>query len=264
VTRQPSSWRVMLLIAVGVGATAVVFSLPPIPQDAAYHQFADRRPMLGLPNALNVLSNFPFVVVGILGLARVARAGAGWERLAFLVLFASVALTGVGSAYYHLAPSTATLFWDRLPMTVAFASLTALTLGERVSPRAGPWLLAVFVVIAVTSVMSWQRGELAGAGDLRLYILVQFLPLVLIPLALVLFPARSLRAWDLVGVLGWYALAKLFEALDRPIFALGGIVSGHTLKHLAAATAAAWLLRLVSGRAPRVSGSSAGARPGGC
>src|SRR2546428_323452 len=168
VTRHPSSWRVMLLIAVGVGATAVVFSLPPIPQDAAYHQFADRRPMLGLPNALNVLSNFPFVVVGIIGLARVARAGDGYERLALLVIIASLALTGVGSAYYHLAPSTATLFWDRLPMTVAFASLTALTLGERVSPRAGPWLLTVLVVIGVTSVVSWQRGELAEAGDLRL------------------------------------------------------------------------------------------------
>src|SRR5438132_1136255 len=225
-------------------ATAVVFSLPPISQDVAYHQFADRRQMLGIPNALNVLSNVPFAVIGILGLTRVARAGAGWERLAFLVLFASVVLTGVGSVYYHLAPRTATLFWDRLPMTVAFASLTALTLGERVSPRAGPWLLAVLVVIGVTSVVSWQRGELAGAGDLRLYILVQFLPMVLIPLALVLFPARALRARDLLGVLGWYVLAKLFEALDAPIFALAGVVSGHTLKHLAAATATAWLLRV--------------------
>src|SRR3989442_7219086 len=219
--------------------------------------------MLGVPNALNVLSNVPFAVVGILGLTRVARAGAGWERLAFLVLFTSVVLAGVGSAYSHLAPSTAPLFWARLPMTVAFASLTALTLGERVSPRAGPWLLAVFVVIAVTSVMSWQRGELAGAGDLRLYILVQFLPLVLIPLSLALFPARSLRAWDLVGVLGWYALAKLFQALDRPIFALGGIVSRPTLKHPPAAAAAPGVLRLGAGRAPRVAGGSAGARAGG-
>lgn len=243
-TWAPYSWRVTLLIAVGVGATAVAFSLPPISQDVAYHQFADRRHMLGIPNALNVLSNLPLAVVGIRGVARLARAGAGWERLAFLVLFTSVALTGVGSAYYHLAPSTATLFWDRLPMTAAFASLTALALGERVSPRAGPWLLAVLVVIGVASVVSWRRGELAGAGDLRLYILVQFLPMVLIPLALALFPARWLRARDLLGVLGWYALSKLFEALDAPIFALAGIVSGHTLKHLAAATATAWLLRV--------------------
>ena len=43
-----------------------------------------------------------------------------------------------------------------------------------------------------------------------------------------------------------YALAKTFEALDPQIFALGGVVSGHTLKHLAAAAAAAWLLRVAS------------------
>jgi len=245
VTGLAHSWRATLLIAVAAAATAVALSIPPIPQDPAYHLFADRRRMLGVPNALNVLSNVGFIVVGSLGLARVARAGVGWERLAFLVLFTSVALTGAGSAYYHLAPSTATLFWDRLPMTVAFASLTALTLGERVSPRAGPWLLAGFVVIGAASVVSWRVGESAGAGDLRPYGLVQALPIVLIPLALALFRERWLRARDLLSVLGWYALAKLFEALDAPIFALAAIVSGHTLKHLAAATATARLLRVV-------------------
>jgi hypothetical protein len=253
VTGRPYAWRVTLLIAVGAAATAVVFSLPPIRQDASYHEFADRRPLLGIPNAFDVLSNLPFAVIGILGLAGVTRAGERWAQPAFLLLFTGVTLTSIGSAYYHLAPSTATLFWDRLPMTLAFTSLLALTLGERVSARAGPWLLTALVTIGLASVASWELGERAGAGDLRLYALVQFLPMVLIPLALVLFPARWLRARDLVGALGWYALSKVFEALDRPIFALGGIVSGHTLKHLAAATATAWLLRLVSGSAPRAS-----------
>ena len=31
--------------------------------------------------------------------------------------------------------------------------------------------------------------------------------------------------------MGWYLLAKLLETFDKPIFALGDIVSGHTLKH---------------------------------
>jgi hypothetical protein len=251
VTRRPDAWRVTLLIAVGAAATVVVLSLPPIRQDAAYHAFADRRLVLGIPNALDVLSNLPFAVIGILGLARVTRVGARWARSAFVVLFTSVTLVSIGSAYYHLAPSTATLFWDRLPMALAFMALLALTLGERLSARAGPWLLAALATTGVASIASWRVGERAGAGDLRLYALVQFLPMVLIPLALVLFPTRWLRTPDLVGVLGWYALSKLFEALDRPIFALGGIVSGHTLKHVAAATAAAWLLRLLSGGTPR-------------
>jgi hypothetical protein len=83
-----------------------------------------------------------------------------------------------------------------------------------------------------------------GAGDLRLYALVQFFPMLAIPLALALYPRRWLRGADLLIAVGVYALAKVFEALDAPIFALGGAVSGHTLKHLTAAGAAAWLLRI--------------------
>jgi ceramidase len=236
--------RVCALLALGVIAAAGAFALPRIPQDPAYHAFADERDVLGIPNALNVLSNLPLVVVGIIGLAAVARVRAGWERAAFRVLFASLTLTGVGSAYYHAAPTTATLFWDRLPMAAAFMALFALTLGERVSPRSGPWLLPIAIMVGVASVVVWRLGESAGAGDLRFYGLVQCLPAVLIPLALVLFPAHGLRTSALLAAIGWYAVAKLCEALDRPIFAVGGIVSGHTLKHLAAAMAAAWLLRV--------------------
>jgi len=42
-----------------------------------------------------------------------------------------------------------------------------------------------------------------------------------------------------------YAVAKGFELADRPIFALGEIVSGHTLKHLVAAIALAFLAAMV-------------------
>jgi hypothetical protein len=245
-TPRAFAWRVSALVALGAVATAGAFALPRIPQDPGYHAFADERDVLGIPNALNVLSNLPLAVVGIIGLAAVARVRAGWERAAFGVLFAGLMLTGVGSAYYHAAPTTATLFWDRLPMAAAFMALFALTLGDRVSPRSGPWLLPIAIIVGVGSVVVWRLGESAGAGDLRLYGLVQFLPVVVIPLTLGLFPARWLGTADLLVVLGWYALAKLFEALDRPIFAVGGVVSGHTLKHLAAAMAAAWLLHVVA------------------
>ena len=243
---RTSAWRVALLVAVSVVAAGVACALPPVAQDPAYHDFADRRRIWGVPNALNVLSNAPFVIVGGLGLRRVLRRtrGAAWERAAFLILFGGVALTGAGSAWYHLAPTTATLFWDRLPMTLAFMPLLALTLGERLAPRAGPWLLPLCLAAGVGSVVHWRLGEAAGAGDLRLYALVQFFPMLAIPLALVLFPRRWIRGADLLVAVGWYALSKVFEALDAPIFALGGVVSGHTLKHLAAAAAAAWLLRV--------------------
>ena len=233
-------------MAVAVVAAGVALRLPPIPQDPAYHAFADRRTLLGIPNALNVLSNLPFVAVGFVGLRLVvgATGGAAWERAAFLVLFAGVLLTGAGSGYYHLAPSTPALFWDRLPMTLAFMSLCALTLGERVGARAGPWLLPLFLAAGLGSVVSWRSSELGGTGDLRLYGLVQFMPMVLMPLALLFYPRRWIPGADLAAVVGWYALSKVFEALDAAIFAWGGLVSGHTLKHLGAGTATYWILRV--------------------
>ena len=239
------AWRVALLVAAAVAATAVAFALPPVAQDPAYHDFADRRRIWGVPNALNVLSNLPFTVVGALGVSVAWRGGgAARGRGAAPALFGGVGLTGFGSAWYHLAPTTATLFWDRLPMTLAFMALLALTLGERVSARAGPWLLLLCLGAGVGSVTHWQLGERAGAGDLRLYALVQFFPVLAIPLALALYPRRWIRGADLLVAVGWYALSKILEALDAPIFALGGAVSGHTLKHLAAASAGAWLLRI--------------------
>ncbi len=239
-------WRLAALVAVAVAAAGVVLRLPPIHQDPAYHAFADRRSLLGLPNALNVLSNLPFIASGVMGLRLVlgAKGGPVWERAAFLALFASVLLTGAGSGYYHLAPSTPALFWDRLPMTLAFMSLCALTLGERVSPRAGPWLLPLCLAAGLGAVGSWRSSELAGAGDLRPYGLVQFVPMALIPLALLFYPRRWIRGADLAAVVGWYALSKAFEAFDAAIFAWGRLVSGHTLKHLAAGTATYWLLRV--------------------
>ena len=51
----------------------------------------------------------------------------------YLTLFEGVALTALGSGYYHLAPDNARLVWDRLPMTIGFMGLLAAVLAERVS-----------------------------------------------------------------------------------------------------------------------------------
>jgi len=65
-----------------------------------------------------------------------------------------------------------------------------------------------------------------------------------------LLPARYTRSWDL-GVAGsFYLLAKILETADRQVFSLGHLVSGHTLKHLAAAAAGFWILRMMEKRRP--------------
>ena len=86
-------------------------------------------------------------------------------------------------------------------------------------------------------------------GDLRPYGLVQFGSMVLVPLILVLFPARYTGTAYLWLSLGWYALAKVFEYFDHGLLALTG-VSGHTWKHLASAASAYWILRMLARRRP--------------
>jgi hypothetical protein len=248
-------WLLVVLVLLMVGFTALV---PPVPQDPAYHAFADRRPAGRVPNALNVLSNLPFVVVGLLGLRfllRDRRAGRSpafapaEDRRPYWPLFLGVGLTGVGSAYYHWRPDTATLFWDRLPMTIGFMALLASVVGERVSRRAGAWLLWPLVIAGAASILYWQLGEQRGAGDLRPYGLVQFGSLVLVPLILAFFPARYTGTRALVVAIGWYGLAKIFEHADHGLLALTG-VSGHTWKHLASAAGAYWVLRMLQRRRP--------------
>lgn len=250
-----SSWKGLLLlglVALAVGGAAL---LDPIPQDPAYHSFADRRSMFAIPNAVNVLSNLLFLWVGVSGLRKLQKQQLQLDielRPAAFFFFLGVGFTAFGSAYYHLAPDNVTLVWDRLPMTLAFMSLVALVVGEHVGLRLGRALLWPLLAIGVASVLWWAWTESAGAGDLRPYALVQFLPMLLLPLVLLLYRSRWTRSGALWQVGGWYLLAKLFEYFDQPIFSLSGL-SGHTFKHLAAAAGAWCLLRMlqVRGRDPR-------------
>jgi len=246
-------------IALALAATAWGIFAPPVLQSQDYHRFADARAFAGLANAADTLSNLAFVFVGVLGLAFLWREHASGSRVRFAtpreivpywVFFAGVALTSAGSAWYHLAPDDARLVWDRLPMTVGFMALLAAIVAERVSVTAGIVLLPALLVLGAGSLAYWYAGELGGAGDLRPYALVQFVPAALIPLMLWLFPARYTHGAYVVGVIAIYGAAKLFEALDAPIYSVGHLLSGHTLKHLTAALAAWWLLRGLDARRP--------------
>jgi len=229
----------------------------PIPQDPAYHHFTDVRTLLGVPNFWNVASNLPFVLVGILGVRWVLRAMPDLSpalQPAYLVLFLAVGLVGLGSAWYHLQPSNDALLWDRLPMTLAFTALFAIILGEHVALRLGSRLLWPMLVAGVASVLYWHATERAGVGDLRPYALVQFLPVLLIPMILVLYPQPgSTRLWLALAA---YVIAKLLEQFDAQVFAaLANTISGHSLKHVVAALGMFALLAGLQRRAPHRSSS---------
>jgi hypothetical protein len=231
----------------------VFFLLPRIPQPLVYHLFADQRSFLGIPNFANVVSNLPFAVIGVWGLLFLLRSNSTEhfhdqrERWPYLFVFVGLLLTAFGSSYYHFDPNNARLVWDRLPMTIAFMSMVAAVIVERISLRVGLWLLPLLLLTGLGSVLQWYVSELRGDGDLRFYAAVQVYSALVLLLALLL-PVRYTRGSDLAVVVGFYVLAKALEILDRPIFAAGHVVSGHTLKHLAAAAAGYYILRMVHNR----------------
>jgi hypothetical protein len=239
--------RHLLLGGVTIAAIAAAFWLDPIPQDPGYHEFADDRALFGIQNFWNVATNLPFLIIGMLGLAWQSRLKWGPLRPAYIVLSIGVALVGFGSAYYHWAPSTPTLVWDRLPMTVAFMALFAAVIQDRVSESLGRALLWPLIAAGAATIAWWYWSELGGRGDLRPYAIVQFLPMLLIPLMLLLFRGKALRDAWLWATLAAYALAKAAEYFDAAIYATTGALSGHSLKHLLAALAVWWAIRAFVG-----------------
>jgi Ceramidase len=233
------STSVAVMGALTVASLCVLLLLPPVPQDQSYHQFADQRTILGMPNFWNVVSNFPFVAVGATGLRRFR------DNPATVVLFTGILLTGFGSSYYHWDPNDGTLFWDRLPMTLCFMAILAVAIEERVNARAGAALLWPLIAIGVFSLLLWRWTD-----DLRLYIWVQFSPCLALPLLFLLFPPKytGTSYWLIAGAL--YALAKVLEFFDGVVYSTGLILSGHTLKHLVAAAACFAILRYFQTRQP--------------
>jgi hypothetical protein len=246
---------VLALAAFGWGIFA-----PPLQQSQAYHLFADARAFLGVPNAWDTLSNLAFLVVGVMGLAFLwrERATGSGERFAvpremrpWWVFFAGVALTSAGSAWYHLAPDDARLVWDRLPMTIAFMSLVAAVVSERISVRFGSALLWPLVLLGLASVAYWRWSALAGFENLRPYLAVQFGSIAVVLAVSILYRSRYTHGGVIFALAAAYGVAKVVEVYDREIFAFGQWASGHTLKHLAAAAGVYLLLRSLRRRTRR-------------
>jgi hypothetical protein len=248
------SWRSRrtanrILIAL-TALLAVVLGLQgPIPQWADYHAFADTRSWLGIPNAANVLSNLPFALVGLWGLRAFAAPGpATPARAAWIGLSVALICTAAGSAYYHWAPGNGPLVFDRIPIAWACVAIVAAFLADRGLPRwATPGALAIGALAAAAVVLHWYWSEQQDAGDLRLYLFVQMLPMLLVPVALLIGMRPTERgaavdsAWW--AVLACYLAAKVAESLDAQLLQALGVLSGHALKHLLAALGAALLLR---------------------
>ena len=253
-------YRIAVLVAIIVAAVAYTASLPPIAQDANYHVFADHRTFFGIPNFLDVASNAPFLFVGLWGLLvtfnRRTACRTVSERWPYAVFFIGVTLTFIGSSYYHLHPDNARLVWDRLPMTLGFTGILSAVLAERVSLTAGLVASPLLVSAGIASVGYWHL-----TGDLRPYSLVQFGSLLIVLVTFLLFRSRYTRQnWFWVA-LAAYMIAKAFETFDRAIYTGLRLLSGHTLKHLAAAAAAYAILQMLRQRSITNAASRSGRGP---
>ncbi|KAL9297924.1 hypothetical protein ACSQ67_023820 [Phaseolus vulgaris] len=253
---------------------------PAIHQSQDYHNFADHRKFFGIPNALNVISNFPFLVIGLVGLVLCHRGnyfslslqGEIWGWTCFYVGVAAVA---VGSSYYHLKPDDARLVWDRLPMTVAFTSIIAIFIIERIDEWKGTVSIIPLLLAGIISIVYWRQAYclfnssecqklsfvifdviiplfdfyLRFFDDLRPYALVQFVPCIAIPLMAILLPPMYTHSTYWLWAAGSYLLAKVLEATDEVVYEwTHHIVSGHTLKHLAAAMVPVFLTFMLAKR----------------
>jgi len=213
-----------------------MFFIEPIAQNTQYHQFSDQQLLFGIPNFWNVVSNIGFVLVGILGVYLLAIKKSACilqqVRQFYVVLFLGVTLVGLGSAYYHIRPDNMTLVWDRLPMTVSFMAFFSIVIAEFISVKLGRVFFVPLLLAGFASIGFWFYGELNGTGDLRPYVLVQFLPIILTPVILIFFHS----SFDKTAANWWlllsYIIAKLFEYFDAEVFEILGFISGHSLKHL--------------------------------
>jgi hypothetical protein len=237
-TRDRQIIWLSVLLLLSVGALMLV---PPIHQAQDYHDFADRRGLFGIPHFLNIASNLPFLLAGAAGVRLCLRNTAMTAPLSWLCFFGAFALVGFGSSYYHGAPADATLVWDRLPMTLAFMSLVSAVLNHTLFPGTERRLLPPLLALGVLSVLYWRYS-----GDLRPYAWVQFAPLLSIAFLMKFHGFRGLRHGWMYAAFAAYVLAKVFEALDLPIYEFTReTLSGHTLKHLSASASGWFLYRML-------------------
>lgn len=239
----------VLLFAIGAALQFVW----PLSQPASYHHFADERSLGILPNASDVLSNLVILAAGLLNLGWVIRHASRQPSQfpGMLVAAPGLILTSFGSAYYHAAPSDATLVWDRFPMTIVFAGILAMLWTSVTRQRVGWVQMLILVVVSVGTVGYWLAFD-----SLWPYAILQFGGLAVVVGMTVARQVDALFAWWMVIV--FYALAKVFETFDWQVWALSGhLFAGHALKHVASGIAGAALL-LVANALQRSGAHAAG------
>ncbi len=247
-----SNYRYPIIACVFILFVAALAFYGPIPQDVTYHNYADQRTLFGIPNFWDVVSNIPFLFIGIWGLRESLK---NWSKrpgtvakLIPVILSCAIFTACFGSAQYHLAPDNLSLAWDRLPMTLMFMPIFSLLIYDFIGRKQGEYAFYTLLPLGIFSVFYWRYTESIGAGDLRLYAFVQFFPMLIAPFILWLFPKKKTYVKYILYILFWYCMAKICEHFDHEVYALTAeIWSGHTIKHLLSAISLVYVVKLFKG-----------------
>jgi hypothetical protein len=236
-----ASTFIFILGLIGVGR---------LEQPQWYHDFSDARTIFGIPNAFDVLSNIALLIPGAFGIALVKdmkRIEKGYrdpfELTMLTTLFSGIILIFFGSMWYHLSPDDDTMVWDRLPMTIVFASLTSLVISDRWSVEIAKKVHWPLVAIGISSILLWHF-----TGDLRPYMFFKHEPIIFIVVLLVFTTGAYDRSKDYFIALGLFLAATIFELADKQVFEILNIMSGHTIKHLLAGLACWYLFKMIQNR----------------
>jgi len=240
--RMSKSCALVLLLAMSLGLAVGLLAWGPIV--LTQHSIADPRLWAGMPRAFNALACLPLLTAGLAGvwLTRVGRLPAGL-RAAWLGFFASAVLQAIGSAALDLAPGDWMRAMTQLFSAGAVTFLLLAFLAERIDAAfSGPRAMEIGVAISVIAASWWAAGQLLShQGDLRALLLLQALPLLLVPSGAVNLAGRFTSSADWLWMLCLYGLAHAAGLADAALFNATGWVSGQPLMHLLSAVAVAWL-----------------------
>ncbi len=252
---QPKTSKLLVLGSLCLLIAFGVFIQGPIPQPLSYHNFADQKNWGFIPNGSNVISNIAFLIVGLWGLYTLQYRDCVFEspkeKKAYWVMFIALSIVSIGSGYYHWEPDNETLFWDRLPMTVMFMTIVSILLTEKVHGKWGMLSLVPLIILGMLSLVWWMFTEwhVLYTGDLRFYIIVQVAPVVLAPFIVYMYEACYTLAYNMYLFCTFYLVAKFCELFDHQIFHLTNEwISGHALKHIAAAIGASFMIPMIRNR----------------
>ena len=242
-----------LLCATLVAGLIGLIARGPIEIGGLALQQADVRALGALPNAVNVLSHLPLLVVALVaGRACLVRVRNGPRRVAtwargWALLFGCVTLGALSGAAFHAQPTIELQLLVDAAIGSASALVALLFLAERLNLGLlrSRWLLAALLSGPLAALLA------GSSNDLRGLIALEYLPLVLVAMAVWRLPSHGMPGRDWIVAFAISVAAHLASWADLPLWRMTqGAIGGLALSHLLLALCVAWLARCALIAAP--------------